>query len=122
MIEKESYTENSIHRARSPLYKKKQQTLIKEYIDTSLLATRKFRKKDWYITSKHMDQSSQSSLSDVDDNIPLNEDEKDKDDYDEMEYILAPRDFDTTAMIKIRDKLLGVENKCELSSVLGSSC
>ena len=69
-----------------------------------------------------MDQSSQSSLSDVDDNIPLNEDEKDEDDYDEMEYILAPRDFDTTAMIKIRDKLLGVENKCELSSVLGSFC
>ena len=63
-----------------------------------------------------MDQSSQSSLSDVDDNIPLNEDEKYNEDDGEAlhdQSIFTPRDFDTSAMTKIRDKLLGIENRCE---------
>ena len=65
-----------------------------------------------------MDQSSQSSLSDPDDDIPLNEDEKDDEDEGiDEQIIFAPRDFDTTAMTKIRDNLLGVENRCKLQSI-----
>ena len=63
-----------------------------------------------------MEQSSQSSLSDADDNIPMNEDEKYNEDDEEAlhdQSIFAPRDFDTTAMTKIRDKLLGIENRCK---------
>ena len=60
------------------------------------------------------DQSSQSSLSDVDDQIVLEDDENDIIEEDNDDHkLFAPREFNMISINKIRDKLLGVENTCK---------
>ena len=66
------------------------------------------------------DQSSQSSLSDVDDQIVLEDDENDIIEEDNDDHkLFAPREFNMISINKIRDKLLGVENTCKFWSHIG---